>query len=365
MLSFTRLLGERTSTLCRPSSSAPLRTPSRSFGTKRHVVSTYCGQTSATSAIFAKHSSQHTLGVATSILASSSRRWYARPRKAASSPAPTSTSSRKAAPVAKKAAPAKQMEDEIADSEGDSYPHLDQPYEDSDVPEDIRGPIPDMQLPKQKIVFNYKTYRYKDLQADDPDRVLESFTIPASMGPQLRKGEKLEPIVHSKENPGEDLSKDAILSSGAIPLGLNAPVTSYVSQMTAAVYDILVQEKGEDIVVINIDGKTNWVPTMIIVTALSPRHCVALASRVASELKRSKLCKHPKIERNVGDEWVIVATGTTIVEIMTAENREYMDLERLWVLKKSAQETFEFDEDEERFMYDEEDGMWDDDDPDY
>lgn len=259
----------------------------------------------------------------------------------------------------------KEENDEITDAEGESYPYLSQPYEDSDVPEDVRGPIPQMKLPKQKIVFNYKTYRYKDLQADDPDRVLHSFTVPATMGPQSRPGESLEPIIHTKENPGEDLSKNAFLSSDEAPIGLDMPVTSYVSQMTAAVYDILVQEKGEDIVVINIDGKTNWVPTMIIVTALSPRHCVALANRISSELKRSKLCKHPKIERNVGDEWVIVATGTTIVEIMTAENREYMDLERLWVLKKSAQETFEFDEDEERFMYDEEDGMWDDDDPDY
>jgi hypothetical protein len=51
-----------------------------------------------------------------------------------------------------------------------------------------------------------------------------------------------------------------------------------------------------------------------------------------------------------------------VVEIMTLEQREYMDLERLWVLKKSSAETFEFDEEEERFMYDDEDGMWDDDD---
>lgn len=257
-------------------------------------------------------------------------------------------------------------DDFFDESEAANYPDLSQPYEESDVPEEARKPMKEIKLPKQRFVFNYKTYRYKDLQADDPERITSSWTAPAHMGPQVRAGEGLEAIRHTKENPGEDLSKDEILlEQNKIPVGLDAPVVPYVTQITRAVYGILKEEKGEDIVVIDISGKTNWLPTMVIVTAMSSRHVVALANRVSAELKRSKLCKSPRIERNVGDEWAIVATGTTIVEILTPEQREYMDLERLWVLKKSAQETFEFDEEEERFMYDEEDGMWDDDDPDF
>jgi ribosome-associated protein len=292
-------------------------------------------------------------------------RWYARPRQVAPPKTQQAAVPKKSATTKNKKVAYAEDVDEILEEEGEKYPYLDQPFEEKDVPEEIRRPMKEIELPKNKMVFNYKTYRYKDIQANDPDRVTRSFTVPAAMGAQVRAGESLEPIIHTKENPGEDLSKDLLSLSSETPIGLDAPVTSYASQMTAAIYDILVQEKAEDIVVIDINGKTNWVPTMIIVTAYSARHCVALANRIASELKRSKLCRAPKIERNVGDEWVIVATGTTIVEILTAENREYMDLERLWVLKKSAQETFEFDEEEERFMYDEEDGMWDDDDPDY
>lgn len=294
-----------------------------------------------------------------------SQRWYARPRKGVEVKSSEEKVVRKASEKKKAKVPYAEDAEEILEGEMDGGEYVGQPFQESEVPEDVKGELVNEKLPNNRITFNYKTYRYKDLQMNDPDRITHSFTLPAGMGSQVRAGESIEPIIHTKENPGEDLSKDLLLSFDGKPIGLDSPVTSFISQMTQAIYDVLKQERAEDIVVIDIDGKTNWVPTMIIATANSARHCVALASTVAAELKRSKLCRKPKVERNVGDEWVIVATGTTILEIMTPENREHMDLERLWVLKKSAQETFEFDEEEERFMYDEEDGMWDDDDPDF
>ena len=293
-------------------------------------------------------------------------RWYARRPKPAPVVSQGSVAPKKG-PNARKLTQKQREEDEdIFNDPALAEPDASQPYAESDIPEDLKQPMREVKLPQQDFVFNYKTYRYKDLQANDPDRITSEWTAPATMGAQVRPGEGFEAIRHTKDRPGEDLSKDAILFAAEhTPIGLDGPVTPYVSQITQAVYEILKDEKGEDIVVIDISGKTNWVPTMIIVTAMSARHVVAIANRVAAELKRTKLVRHPRIERNVGDEWAIVATGTTIVEIFTPEQREYMDLERLWVLKKSAQETFEFDEEEERFMYDAEDGMWDDDDPDF
>lgn len=305
------------------------------------------------------------LSAPSEIVYSSVRAYARRPKVAATGSQGPAVVKKK--PNAKKLTQKERDEDEdMLDDEALELPDLSQPYTESQVPEEMRQPMKELHLPQQKLVFNYKTYRYKDLQVNDPDRVTAEWTVPAAAGAQMRAGEALQAIKHTKENPAEDLSKDALISgSQRTPVGLDAPVVPYVSQITQAVYEILQDEKGEDIVVIDISGKTNWVPTMIIVTAMSSRHVVSIANRVAAELKRTKLVKNPRIERNVGDEWAIVATGTTIVEIFTPEQRDYMDLERLWVLKKSAQETFEFDEEEERFMYDAEDGMWDDDDPDF
>lgn len=146
--------------------------------------------------------------------------------------------------------------------------------------------------------------------------------------------------------------------------GLEEKAVSYTDGVMSIICDILKREKGRDLVAINIEYKTNWVPRMIIVTAESARHCVAMAKALKQELKDLKLVKNARIERNEGDEWVVLSTGTIVVEIMTEASRDYMDIERLWVLKRSAQETFLFDQEEERFMYDEEDGMWDDDEED-
>lgn len=316
--------------------------------------------------VSASHWSQTTVSSLPTSIASSSVRCYARRPKVAAAAAPMPTSVKKKAITRKLTQKERDEDEDILDDELLNEPDVSQPYTDEQVPEDLKRPMKDVKLPNQKFVFNHKTYRYKDLQANDPDRITSEWTAPAGIGSQMRPGESLEAVRHTKDNPSEDLSKDALASSSeGTPVGLDKPVVPYVSQITQAVYDILMDEKGEDITVIDISGKTNWVPTMIIVTAMSSRHVVAIANRVSSELKRTKLVRNPRIERNVGDEWAIVATGTTIVEIFTPEQREYMDLERLWVLKKSAQETFEFDEEEERFMYDAEDGMWDDDDPDF
>lgn len=310
--------------------------------------------------------SQSKILSAPSEIVSSSVRTYARRPKVPTAGIQGGAVVKKKANARKLTQEERERDEDLLDDEVLAQPDLSEPYTESQVPDEMRKPMKEVKMPQQKLVFNYKTYRYKDLQVNDPDRVTAEWTVPAAAGVQVRAGEALQAIQHTKENPAEDLSKDAAISeAGRTPIGLDAPVVPYVSQITQAVYEILQDEKGEDIVVLDISGKTNWVPTMIIVTAMSSRHVVSIANRVAAELKRTRLVKNPRIERNVGDEWAIVATGTTIVEIFTPEQREYMDLERLWVLKKSAQETFEFDEEEERFMYDAEDGMWDDDDPDF
>jgi ribosome-associated protein len=135
-------------------------------------------------------------------------------------------------------------------------------------------------------------------------------------------------------------------------------VVTFTERVLDKIVNIVKAEAGEDIMVIDLSKKTNWIPFMVITSAMSSRHCVAIAENVKKQLKLSGLVKNARIERNEGDEWVIVNAGTVIVEIMTPEQRADIDLERLWVLKKTIQDTMQFAEDESRFMYDEEDGMW-------
>ena len=60
------------------------------------------------------------------------------------------------------------------------------------------------------------------------------------------------------------------------------------------------------------------------------------------------------------DNWLIVFAGDIVVELFTAERRQFYDIERLWVLKRPLQENYDIDPDDLlRFQFDEEDGMFD------
>jgi ribosome silencing factor RsfS/YbeB/iojap len=146
-------------------------------------------------------------------------------------------------------------------------------------------------------------------------------------------------------------------STATIPASGGAAVP-FATRVLDKIYEVCKAEAGEDIMVIDISQKTNWVPYMVIVTGMASRHCVAIAEQVKKQLKLAGLVRNARIERNEGDEWVIVNTGTVVVEILTREQREDIDLERLWVLKKTIQDTVQFEEEESRFMFDEEDNMW-------
>lgn len=100
---------------------------------------------------------------------------------------------------------------------------------------------------------------------------------------------------------------------------------------------------------------------MIIATSKDSKHCLHLSNTLQLELKRQNLCEDIKAERNEGNEWIIMSTKTVVVELMTAECREYIDLEHMWVLKKSTKETALNEKEEAMFMYDTEEKGWDDD----
>lgn len=133
-------------------------------------------------------------------------------------------------------------------------------------------------------------------------------------------------------------------------------------KVTDVICKVLKEENASNIVTINISHKTkNWVDIMIIATSKDSDHCLHLCNMLQHELRRQNLCDDIKVEKNEGNEWVIMSTKTVVVELMTDECREYIDLEHMWVLKKSKKETDLNEKEEAMFMYDNEEKGWDDD----
>jgi len=87
--------------------------------------------------------------------------------------------------------------------------------------------------------------------------------------------------------------------------------------------------KAEDILVLDVKGKTTITDWVIVATGSSGRHVRSIANNVAVEAKKANA---PVLgsEGEEDGEWVLVDLGDVIVHVMQRQAREYYDLESLW-----------------------------------
>ena len=87
--------------------------------------------------------------------------------------------------------------------------------------------------------------------------------------------------------------------------------------------------KGEDVVELDVRGKTSVTDILIIASGTSSRHVKSIASNVATEAKKQG--NQPLgVEGEGQGEWVLVDLGDIIVHVMQPQVREFYDLEKLW-----------------------------------
>lgn len=101
--------------------------------------------------------------------------------------------------------------------------------------------------------------------------------------------------------------------------------------LVALVTSTLEDGKAEDIVEIDLAGKTTIADRMIIASAGSQRQVAALADRLVRALRDAG---HPTygIEGLAQGEWVLVDLGDIIVHIFRREVRDLYNLEKMWAV---------------------------------
>lgn len=86
--------------------------------------------------------------------------------------------------------------------------------------------------------------------------------------------------------------------------------------------------KAEDVVSIELHGKTTLADIMIIATGRSNVHVGALAERVIKAFKDAGIT--PRAEGLQAGDWVLIDGGDTIVHIFRPEVRLFYNLEKMW-----------------------------------
>lgn len=111
--------------------------------------------------------------------------------------------------------------------------------------------------------------------------------------------------------------------------------TANSESILAAVLQSLDDDKGEDIVQINLRGKSQMGDYMVIASGRSTRQVSAMAEKMADRLKLEfgVICK---TEGKETGDWVLIDTGDVIVHIFRPEVREFYQLEKMWQPGKAS-----------------------------
>ena len=86
--------------------------------------------------------------------------------------------------------------------------------------------------------------------------------------------------------------------------------------------------KAEDIVVMDLKGKTSIANYMIIASGTSQRHVAALAEQVQMKLKAAGYKTESEGEEKA--DWVLIDAFDVIIHIFKPEVREFYNLEKMW-----------------------------------
>jgi ribosome-associated protein len=91
----------------------------------------------------------------------------------------------------------------------------------------------------------------------------------------------------------------------------------------------LEDDKAEDIVTIDIKGRSSIADILIVASGRSQRHVGALADRLVKKLKEAG-ASHLAVEGLTHCDWVLVDAGDVIVHIFRPEVRSFYNIERIW-----------------------------------
>lgn len=105
------------------------------------------------------------------------------------------------------------------------------------------------------------------------------------------------------------------------------PVTSEV--LLEVILKNLTEDKAEEIVQIDLRGRSEIADYMVICSGRSTRQVAALAQKLQDHLKADygRLCK---VEGKSQGDWVLLDTGDVVVHIFRPEVREFYQLEKMW-----------------------------------
>lgn len=120
--------------------------------------------------------------------------------------------------------------------------------------------------------------------------------------------------------------EDAV--SGMPPVEL-ASLHGDSTRLLGHVLDTLDDAKAENVVAIDLTGKSSIGDHMVVASGRSHRQVAAIADRVVRHLKELGYGR-ARVEGLRQGDWVLIDTGDVIVHVFRPEVRDFYNLEKMW-----------------------------------
>ena len=115
---------------------------------------------------------------------------------------------------------------------------------------------------------------------------------------------------------------------GTPPSGY-ASIRAHPAHLLNVVLDTLDAAKAEDVVCIDLKGKTSIGDHMVLASGRSQRHVGAVADHIVRKLKDEGFGR-ARVEGQPQCDWVLIDAGDVIVHVFRPEVREFYNLEKMW-----------------------------------
>ena len=124
-----------------------------------------------------------------------------------------------------------------------------------------------------------------------------------------------------------------------MPAPTPAPVNDGANESIEALHQLVLRslddDQAQDVVTINLSGKSNIADHMVIASGRSTRQVASMAQKLTERIKQD-LHRNVRIEGLPVADWVLIDAEDVIVHIFRPEVRSFYNLERMWGFEERA-----------------------------
>jgi ribosome-associated protein len=160
-------------------------------------------------------------------------------------------------------------------------------------------------------------------------KAVKSAKKPAAKAKPVKKSPAKKSAPKAAKKPVKKPAKKSVKKPAPAKTVAAPKAPAVQSDLLKRILVSLDDDKAEDIVTINLEGRSALCDAAVIASGRSSRHVGAMADHLARKLKEGGYGTRPISGQGQGD-WVLVDAGDVIVHLFRPEVREYYDLEGMW-----------------------------------